>query len=209
LCYSKWQTNRSDALPLIALRISLEGEQTDLCCLCCLSHSSLVQFSRSDGVALACHASGLLLEDCSLNHNSHGAIRCTFASQCQLFHCEVKDNGDQPFLIDEDTLIQTSNCIGDVVSEEFLRDHTPPAPPPSPTQRDEEHEEILIQRVEEVPEEIAISTKSVAVKMPRKRRQHSLDSDIYERDAGESDEDYEEEERQSKSAKKRQRKFNN
>jgi hypothetical protein len=95
------------------------------------------------------------------------------------------------------------------VSEEFLRDHTPPAPPPSPTQRDEEHEEILIQRVEEVPEEIAISTKSVAVKMPRKRRQHSLDSDIYERDAGESDEDYEEEERQSKSAKKRQRKFNN
>jgi hypothetical protein len=37
--------------------------------------------------------SSVWLEDSRLDHNSHGAVRCTFGSKCVLSYCEVKENG--------------------------------------------------------------------------------------------------------------------
>jgi hypothetical protein len=37
----------------------------------------------------------------------------------------VKDNGDLPFSIDEETVVEAINCVGDAVSEQFFKDHLP------------------------------------------------------------------------------------
>jgi hypothetical protein len=41
----------------------------------------------------------------------------------------VKDNGDLPFSVDEETVVEVTNCVGDAVSEQFFKDHQPPPPP--------------------------------------------------------------------------------
>lgn len=37
----------------------------------------------------------------------------------------MKDNGDIPFSVDDDTIVEATNCIGDEVSEQFFKDHLP------------------------------------------------------------------------------------
>lgn len=156
-------------------------------------------------MAISCHGSGVLLEDCRLFHNG-SALRCTFSSQCLFSHCELKDNGDSPFYIDEDTRIITKNCIGDDVSQEFFLERSS-----NPEAVGEETTTNLLLHSSEILSEHLPHTQSDSnlISSIKKRRQTFDSVDVYPLSPSSpsspslsSDEEYDE----MKSSKKRQRK---